>query len=108
VTNVTNFGAFVDVGVHRDGLVHVSQLADRFVRDPAEVVKAGDRIRVRVLEVDLKRERISFTARRGQVPAGDRREDAPPKGGGGRPPVPREPARQFRHNPFADLAVKKR
>jgi len=64
VTNVTNFGAFVDVGVHRDGLVHVSQLADRYVRDPAEVVKAGQRITVRVLEVDLERGRISFSARK--------------------------------------------
>jgi uncharacterized protein len=64
VTNVTNFGAFVDVGVHRDGLVHVSQLADRYVRDPAEVVKVGQRIKVRVLDVDLERGRISFSARK--------------------------------------------
>jgi uncharacterized protein len=64
VTNVTKFGAFVDVGVHRDGLVHISQLADRFVSDPSEVVKVGDRIKVRVLEVDLTRGRISFTARK--------------------------------------------
>ena len=64
VTNVTKFGAFVDVGVHRDGLVHVSQLADRFVSDPSEVVKVGDKIKVRVLEVDLQRERISFTAKK--------------------------------------------
>ncbi|MBI2376697.1 MAG: RNA-binding transcriptional accessory protein [Deltaproteobacteria bacterium] len=63
VTNVTHFGAFVDVGVHQDGLVHVSELADRFVRDPAEVVKVGDRIRVRVLEVDRGRKRISLSAR---------------------------------------------
>jgi protein Tex len=64
VTNVTKFGAFVDVGVHRDGLVHVSQLADRFVADPKEVVQAGDKIKVRVLEIDLARGRISFTARK--------------------------------------------
>ncbi len=64
VTNVTNFGAFVDVGVHRDGLVHISQLADRYVRDPAEVVGVGDRITVRVLDVDLARGRISFTAKK--------------------------------------------
>ena len=63
VTNVTGFGAFVDVGVHRDGLVHISQLADRYVRDPAEVVAAGDRITVRVLDVDLERGRISFSAK---------------------------------------------
>jgi uncharacterized protein len=64
VTNVTAFGAFVDVGVHQDGLVHVSQLADRFVKDPHEVVKVGDRVAVRVLDVDLARGRISLTAKR--------------------------------------------
>jgi uncharacterized protein len=63
VTNVTAFGAFVDVGVHRDGLVHVSRLADRFVRDPSEVVRVGDRLAVRVLEVDRDRGRISLAAR---------------------------------------------
>jgi len=61
VTNVTNFGAFVDVGVHQDGLVHISQLADRFVRDPREIVKAGDVVRVMVQSVDLDRRRISLT-----------------------------------------------
>jgi len=63
VTNVTTFGAFVDLGVHQDGLVHVSKLADRFVRDPNEVVRPGDRITVKVLEVDLARRRISLSAR---------------------------------------------
>src|SRR4029453_994604 len=61
VTNVANFGAFVDVGVHQDGLVHVSQLADRFVKDPREVVKAGDIVKVTVLEVDLPRKRTALT-----------------------------------------------
>ncbi len=63
VTNVTAFGAFVDLGVHQDGLVHVSQLADRFVKDPHEVAKVGDRIKVRVLEVDPVRKRIALSAR---------------------------------------------
>jgi protein Tex len=63
VTNITAFGAFVDVGVHQDGLVHVSQLADSFVKDPHAVVKVGDRLAVRVLSVDLERKRISLTAR---------------------------------------------
>ena len=63
VTNVANFGAFVDVGVHQDGLVHVSALADRFVEDPREVVKPGDIVKVKVLEVDMKRKRISLTMR---------------------------------------------
>jgi len=64
VTNVTAFGAFVDVGVHQDGLVHISQLADRFVRDPAEVVRVHQRVKVTVLEVDLARRRISLSMKR--------------------------------------------
>ncbi len=63
VTNVTNFGAFVDIGVHQDGLVHISALAERFVKDPHAVVKAGQVVRVKVLEVDLKRKRIALTMR---------------------------------------------
>jgi protein Tex len=73
VTNVAAFGAFVDIGVHQDGLVHVSQLADRFVKDPREVVKAGDVVKVRVVEVDVARKRIALTMRSGEVapaPAG--------------------------------------
>ena len=61
VTNVTAFGAFVDVGVHQDGLVHVSQLSDQFVKDPAEVVKVGQKVQVTVMEVDLKRNRIGLS-----------------------------------------------
>ena len=61
VTNVANFGAFVDIGVHQDGLVHVSQLADHFVKDPSVLVKAGDVVKVRVVEVDLKRKRIALS-----------------------------------------------
>jgi len=63
VTNVTNFGAFVDVGVHQDGLVHISELADKFVKDAREVVKAGDIVKVRVKEVDIPRKRIALTMR---------------------------------------------
>lgn len=63
VTNVTNFGAFVDIGVHQDGLVHISALADRFVKDPHEVVAPGDIVKVKVLEVDLARRRIALTRR---------------------------------------------
>ncbi|WPD23104.1 MAG: Tex family protein [Candidatus Electrothrix scaldis] len=65
VTNVTKFGAFVDIGVHQDGLVHISQLADRFVKDPAEVVKVGQQVTVRVLEVDQQRRRIALSLREG-------------------------------------------
>jgi uncharacterized protein len=70
VTNVAAFGAFVDVGVHQDGLVHISELADRFVKDPREVVKAGDVVRVRVKEVDLARKRIALTMKSGAIERG--------------------------------------
>lgn len=63
VTNVANFGAFVDIGVHHDGLVHISVLADRFVKDPNEVVKVGDIVKVKVIEVDLIRKRIQLSRR---------------------------------------------
>ena len=63
VTNVANFGAFVDIGVHQDGLVHISAIADRFVKDPRSVVKAGDVVRVKVLEIDLPRQRIALSMR---------------------------------------------
>lgn len=63
ITNVTNFGAFVDIGVHQDGLVHISSLTDKFVSNPSEVVKAGDIVKVKVLEVDVARKRISLTMR---------------------------------------------
>lgn len=83
VTNVAAFGAFVDIGVHQDGLVHVSQLADKFVKDPHEVVKAGDVVRVRVTEVDVPRKRIGLSMRKdgGSKPA--------PRGDRDRPKGPR-------------------
>ncbi|WP_445678687.1 Tex family protein [Radicibacter daui] len=77
VTNVTNFGAFVDIGVHQDGLVHVSQLADRFVADVHSVVKAGDIVSVRVLEVDVKRKRIALSMRKESAEAPPRRDPRP-------------------------------
>ena len=61
VSNVAAFGAFVDIGVHQDGLVHVSELSDRFVKDPREIVKVGDIVKVKVLDVDVRRNRISLT-----------------------------------------------
>lgn len=83
VTNVAAFGAFVDIGVHQDGLVHVSQLADRFVKDPHEVVKAGDVVKVRVVEVDAKRKRIGLTMRKDGAEAAQpsQRENRVPGGG---------------------------
>lgn len=68
VTNVTQFGAFVDIGVHQDGLVHVSQLSDKFVKDPAEVVKVQQKVKVRVLEVDIPRKRISLSMKSEKKP----------------------------------------
>ena len=79
VTNVANFGAFVDIGVHQDGLVHISALSSKFVKDPREVVKAGDVVRVKVLEVDLPRSRIALTMRLTDdaAPAGMKKGGAP-------------------------------
>lgn len=91
VTNVAAFGAFVDIGVHQDGLVHVSQLADRFVKDPHEVVKAGDIVKVRVTEVDIPRKRIGLSMRKdgGGREAAQERKAAPQqkKGKGPRGPM---------------------
>ena len=61
VRNVIDFGAFVDIGVHQDGLVHVSQLSDRFIKHPSQAVKVGDVVKVKVLDVDLKKKRIALT-----------------------------------------------
>lgn len=83
VTNVAAFGAFVDIGVHQDGLVHVSQLADRFIKDAHEVVKAGDVVKVRVVEVDIKRKRIGLSMRKhddGSAPRSEQRGGAPKSG----------------------------
>ncbi|MCB9555302.1 MAG: RNA-binding transcriptional accessory protein [Deltaproteobacteria bacterium] len=119
VTNVTAFGAFVDVGVHQDGLVHISQLADRFIKDPAEVVTVGQRLRVHVLEVDLERRRIALSARaeassdssrrvarpESANPPGRRSEQAAPAK---RPSERKAPAPQrFSNNPFAKLGERK-
>ncbi|MCL6406047.1 RNA-binding transcriptional accessory protein [Dickeya dadantii] len=85
VTNVTNFGAFVDIGVHQDGLVHISSLSDRFVEDPHQVVKAGDIVKVKVLEVDLQRKRIALTMRLDEQPGeGNSRRGSGGRGSGGR------------------------
>jgi protein Tex len=69
VTNITKFGAFVDIGVHQDGLVHISEMADRFIKDPAEVVKVQQKVQVTVLEVDIERKRIALSLRTGEKPA---------------------------------------
>ncbi len=106
VTNVTAFGAFVDVGVHQDGLVHVSQLAAKFVKDPAEVVKVGDRLTVKVLSVDLERRRMALSVKaltdagaKSAAPAQMSPERPAPRGAS---PAERSPRAPF-NNPFAKL-----
>lgn len=119
VTNVTAFGAFVDIGVHQDGLVHVSELSDRFVKDPNEVVKVGDKVKVRVLEVDHARKRIRLTAKsegasrpQGSTAGAHGKPAERPQHdrGGRRPPVQHsaatKPQQQFAYNPFASLLKK--
>jgi uncharacterized protein len=104
VTNITAFGAFVDIGVHQDGLVHVSQMADRFVKDPRQVVKVRQQVKVRVVEVDRERKRISLSLREGEDGGGERpRRDA--AGAAGGTPKRREPV-PF-NNPFRELLKKK-
>ena len=100
VTNVAAFGAFVDIGVHQDGLVHVSQLADRFVKDPHEVVKAGDVVKVRVVEVDMKRKRIGLSMRKDGDDAGAPRA-ARPRRDSGKPQGRVPPPKQQREKPEA-------
>jgi protein Tex len=110
VTNVTRFGAFVDIGVHQDGLVHVSQMADRFVRDPAEVIHVLQKVKVRVLAVDLARRRIALSLREGpetpEIPpqSRSRAPERPPRGAKPSAMSPRQPF----HNPFADVLKRKR
>jgi uncharacterized protein len=91
VTNVAAFGAFVDIGVHQDGLVHVSQLANKFVKDPHEIVKAGQIVKVKVMEVDEKRQRISLTMRLDEtVVVRSRSREASPEGLTGSAPARRD------------------
>ena len=84
VSNVANFGAFVDIGVHQDGLVHISALSNRFVQDPREVVKAGDVVKVKVLEVDAARKRIALTMRLNDDAGAEKRSFRQPENEGSR------------------------
>lgn len=100
ITNVTNFGAFVDVGVHQDGLVHISALSNTFVKDPHAIVKTGDVVKVKVMEVDVKRQRIGLSMRLDDDPAtrkaeargGDQRANAGNRGGRSAAPKPHSSA----------------
>jgi uncharacterized protein len=106
VTNVAAFGAFVDIGVHQDGLVHVSQLSDNFVKDPHQVVKAGDVVKVRVVEVDVARKRIGLTMKRdsGEAREGARERQAQdkPAPARGAKPLPTSSGPTGGSNAFAD------
>jgi len=108
VTNVTAFGAFVDIGVHQDGLVHISELSDRFVKNPLAVVKVHQKVEVMVLSVDIERRRLALSMKT----APERRESArrPAAASRGRPPSPpvRHPSPRPFHNPFEQLLKKPR
>jgi uncharacterized protein len=106
VTNVAAFGAFVDIGVHQDGLVHVSAMSTKFIKDPHEVVKAGQVVQVKVLDVDVKRQRIALTMRLTDdaAPAsrpGARDERGASRAGG----APRAPQRAREQEPAGAMAA---
>ena len=107
VTNVTAFGAFVDVGVHQDGLVHVSELSDRFVKNPQDVVKVNQKVQVTVLDVDLDRKRISLSMKSAPEPAASSRQPlSEAKGKTGMKKGSQKPSREKPvpfNNPFADI-----
>jgi len=111
VTNITAFGVFVDIGVHQDGLVHISELSDKFVRDAAEVVKVNQKVTVNVLDVDLKRKRISLSMKSGQSKAEvpRKKEDTrkAPVAGINRDRSEKKPVR-FTNNPFYEVFSKKK
>jgi uncharacterized protein len=113
ITNVTNFGAFVDIGVHQDGLVHISSLTDKFVSDPHQIVKAGDIVKVKVLDVDLSRKRIALTMRLDEQPQAAAQDKPVSKGAGSNKPnrqsdkpAKAEPGNAAMGNAFADALAK--
>ena len=121
VTNVTNFGVFVDVGVHQDGLVHISAMSDKFIKDPRELVKAGDVVKVKVMELDLDRKRVGLSMRLSDEPGKQPERGARPAGGarnerGGRPgqgkgkvkPQRQDSGKPVTNNAFADAFSKAR
>ena len=112
VTNVTNFGAFVDIGVHQDGLVHISQLSDVFVKDPRDVVNPGDKVQVRVVEINFEKNQIALSMKKERTegataaPSGASAGGGRPTQRGGRPSAPPPPPKmqELRNNAFAGLA----
>ena len=111
ITNVTHFGAFVDIGVHQDGLVHISCLADKFVKDPREVVKTGDIVKVKVLEADVKRKRIALSMRLNDSVSEQAKQDRLDRSGikrdkAGKVPKPKGPQQAPANNAFASAFAK--
>ena len=118
VSNVANFGAFIDVGVHQDGLVHISAMTDKFISDPRDIVKTGDIVKVKVMEVDVARKRISFSMRMGDTPNQKSKPAGPkpnsnkkPQNQGSktnqsRPQSQPNPSNQMMGNAFADAFAK--
>ena len=102
ITNVTNFGAFVDIGVHQDGLVHISALSNRFVSDPREVVKAGDIVKVKVMEVDAARKRIGLSMRLDETPAPANSGQGAPRSAASKRPKEKAPQSSGINSAFAD------
>jgi uncharacterized protein len=112
ITNVTNFGAFVDIGVHQDGLVHISAMSDKFIKDPREVVKAGDVVKVKVMEVDLERKRIGLSMRLSDEagkPAAKPQQQRRENGRGAKPRAGGQPQQKpATNNAFAEAFAKAR
>ncbi len=109
VTNVTRFGAFVDIGIHQDGLVHISQLADRFVKDPSEVVRVHQKVRVTVLDIDLERKRISLSMKSAPRDGRPQTRERGDRSGSRSPQASARPQRRQKrpfNNPFAELMDK--
>ena len=105
VTNVTNFGAFVDIGVHQDGLVHISSMSDKFVKDPHDVVKTGEVVKVKVMNVDVARKRIGLSMRLADEPGKADNSARPPREQPARPPVQKRQPRAERQDRQAGGAM---
>jgi uncharacterized protein len=99
VTNITNFGAFVDIGVHQDGLVHLSQITNRFIKDANEVLKVAQRVEVTVTDVDINRKRIALSMKDNEAKPAERRNEE-------RKSFSNKPAANKRAEPETDIAIK--
>jgi len=106
VTNVANFGAFVDIGVHQDGLVHISHLADVFIKDPRDVVKTGDAVNVKVIEIDIARKRIALSMKKEAITNNPTKTDTAPQRKAYKSTKPTEKSQGSMANAFAQ-ALKK-